>query len=93
MGSNAKKPRHIYSNPLDPIVCPVFAFALYLTTLNVQAMPNGKLFPGSGQSTRFSKFINDALSDHEEEVKALGYQLSDLGTHSIWKGAATYCAG
>ena len=23
----------------------------------------------------------------------MGYQLKDLGTHSIWKGAATYCSG
>ena len=39
-GDTAKYPRHLYANPSNPAVCPVFALALYLGTFVLPAKPN-----------------------------------------------------
>ena len=49
-GDDAKYSRHIYANPLHPIVCPVFALSLYFTCcFNVIQMDDDMLFPGPDQ--------------------------------------------
>ena len=91
LGINAKYPRHVYANPLNHIVCPIFALALYMTTFNTPMARNARLFPGKDQFKRFGALLQKMLKAHEDDVNALGYQLSDLlGTHSIHKGAITY---
>lgn len=90
-GEEARFPRHCYANPIDPIVCPVLALAMYFTCCFNSAQENdGQLFPGNDQNQRFSKIFNRCLAEHKADVQALGYRLDDLGTHSIRKGAVSY---
>jgi hypothetical protein len=47
LGDEAKYPRHIYANPISPLVCPVVALSLYLTCcFNANQRNDGYLFPG-----------------------------------------------
>jgi hypothetical protein len=92
MGTQAAYPRHLYSNPLHPCVCPIFALALYLMTFNTIPFLTGRLFPGKNQFKRFSDIMQAVLKAHEAEVRRYGHEVKDLGTHSIRKGAATYAS-
>ena len=92
-GDDAKHPHHIYANPLCPIVCPVFALSLYFTCcFNVIQTEDDMLFPGPNQYQRFSDNLERIISQHSDEVRNHGYEPSEIGTHSIWKGAISYVA-
>ncbi|RHY54550.1 hypothetical protein DYB38_008516 [Aphanomyces astaci] len=81
-GSKRRDPRHIYANPLQPHTCAFLALGLYLDCNPMLAA--GALFPGSSQRTRFGKGLKLALM----EDNLVGS--SEIGTHSIRKGAATF---
>ncbi|KAF0754916.1 hypothetical protein AaE_005148 [Aphanomyces astaci] len=81
-GSKRRDPRHIYANPLQPHTCAFLALGLYLACNPMLAA--GALFPGSSQRTRFGKGLKLALI----EDNPVGS--SEIGTHSIRKGAATF---
>ena len=94
MGLTEKFPRHLYANPENPLVCPVFALASYLTTFNADVDPNSRLFPGPSQYKRFSDIMERVLRNHQDELIAMGYTgIADIGTHSIRKGATTFVSG
>jgi hypothetical protein len=83
----------MYANPLSPIVCPLVALGLYFTScFNTIQDNNGKLFPGAFQETRFAGLLQRVISEHWDEISIMGYKRSELGTHSIWKGAVSYIA-
>ena len=100
-GDQAKYSRHLYANPYDHLVCPVNALALYFATLSKKQQSSNKLFPTGGdpnkessQSTRFGELLAQCLDEHVGDLIAMGYpNTSDIGTHSIRKGAVTYVAG
>jgi hypothetical protein len=93
LGEQAKHARHIFSNPLSPIVCPVLSLAIYLQScFNTQQTAGGLLFPGNGQDARFSIILARLLLSKKREVELMGYNVDDLGTHSIRKGAVSYLA-
>jgi hypothetical protein len=93
LGEEAKYARHIFCNPLTPLVCPVLALSLYLTCcFNTQQSSESRLFPGVCQDSRFSLILVKLLNDKKLEVQAMGYRIEDIGTHSIRKGAVTYLA-
>jgi hypothetical protein len=48
------------------------------------------LFPGPQQEHRFVKILNRVLKENHIDVQALGFDVDSLGTHSIWKGAASF---
>ena len=56
--------------------------------------PGAKLFPTTGEektkrgnaAKKFWKMMVSVLEEHIDEVRAMGYEIEDLGTHSIWKG-------
>ncbi|ETV72220.1 hypothetical protein H257_12693 [Aphanomyces astaci] len=81
-GSKRRDPRHIYANPLQTHTCAFLALGLYLACNPMLAA--GALFPGSSQRTRFGKGLKLALI----EDNPVGS--SEIGTHSIRKGAATF---
>ena len=91
-GKQTKYPRHLYANSEEWLVCPVFALALYVLLLGAPALSDSRLFPGKNQFKRFGSKMKRVLKAHEKEVNALGFQLKDLGTHSIRKGASTYAS-
>ena len=80
LGECKEEPRHVYSNPIKPVVCPIRAIASYLMLFPDIVAENQKLFPGIKQRAR----NKDIYLNH-------GQDPSLLGTHSIHKGAATYC--
>ena len=47
-------------------------------------------FPGANQEDRFRKILKQLFKKHE--VNLDGYDIDELGTHSIRKGATTYAS-
>jgi hypothetical protein len=90
-GEESQYPRHIFSNPADPFVCPLLSLSMYFSTcFEIRVTNDDFLFPGNGQENRFSKILTRVLAAHRVEVQNLGYELSTIGSHSIRKGAASY---
>jgi hypothetical protein len=82
-------PRHVYANPLNPVVCPFLHLGLYL--FSIPWLGQGPaLFPHDDKywSDTVRRFLNKSLT--EEEQSKLGVAIQDLGTHSIRKGAASH---
>jgi hypothetical protein len=93
LGEEAKYPRHVYSNPLVPLICPILSLSVYFSScFNTQQQPNGKIFPGNGQASRFSTILARVINDNGGAVYRMGYEPGVLGTHSIRKGAVSYLA-
>ncbi|KAF1791130.1 hypothetical protein GQ600_4359 [Phytophthora cactorum] len=67
-GSRPRDPRHVYSNPTAPEICPILAL--------------GKKVLG-----RVLKTTSVA-----DELERRGTNASDIGTHSMRKGASTFCS-
>ena len=99
--------RHLYANPLHPVICPVLALAI-LTFMSVlkhdpqtdggalssAALPNYRIFDGAHSESRFSDVLSRAIASLSEgDLSRLGGGKKQLGTHSVRKGAASYCAG
>jgi hypothetical protein len=100
--------RHLYANPLNPAICPVLALAM-LTFMRVlkhdphsevdgqlssAAPPNYRIFDGAHSESRFSEVLSRAIvSLPDSDLPRLGGEKKQLGTHSVRKGAASYCAG
>lgn len=91
-GDESTYPRFIFANHVDPLVCPVMALAMYFTTcFSIEGVKHrSKLFPGPEQNNRFSRMLMDELISHEAELRMMGFSISDIGPHSIRKGAASY---
>jgi hypothetical protein len=91
-GDDSQYPRHIFSNPTEPIVCPIFSLSMYFTSCfsGTPCHDEYFLFPGKKQEHRFSQILHRVLLEHRQEVKAMGYELNQIGSHSIRKGAASY---
>ena len=91
-GADAKHSRHLFANPNNPLFCPVFALSCFFSVCNTQQGFNDPLFPGNDQHERFASSLQRLLQEKEVELNRLGYQLHDIGTHSIRKGAVSYLA-
>ena len=92
-GSRNFHPRHIYANPDNYLVCCVTAIFEYLLCYpGLFQDEHAMLFPGPRQEERFSLNLANILAKHEEELRNLGYVPSDIGVHSIRKGAGTYAS-
>jgi hypothetical protein len=98
--------RHLYANVSDPVICPVLALAVLVFTrvlrfdpdgnssVDAEALPNYRIFDGSNSDTRFSDIFKKViLALPPAEAQQLGGSKKELGTHSVRKGAATYCTG
>ena len=91
-------PRHLYANPLNPVICPVLALAMITFTQPFRAEQEGmhsfRLFDGEHSAARFSSLLRSALvALSGDDLTAMGCPINDIGTHSTRKGAASYCAG
>ena len=96
--------RHLYANVSDPVICPVLALAVLVFTRVLRhdpaasssslSLPNYRIFDGSHSESRFSDILKRAMASlPESDARLLGGDKGELGTHSVRKGAATYCAG
>ena len=91
IGLTKDEARHIYSNPLMPEVCPIRAMAAYALTFPEVFRDGKKVFPGEKSHNRFDQEFKRILSLHDNDYLNINVVYSDLGTHSIRKGGATYC--
>ena len=90
-GQRPRDPRHIYANPVMPEICLILALGIYLLCYNANV--RGKLFPGASQYDRFRKLFTKLLENNcSEDLFARGLTHNDLGTHSLRKGASSYCS-
>jgi integrase len=91
-GGAKKHPRHIFPNPLEPVICPLLALAIYLLLFGHILSANSSLFPGNDQYIRFSKLLKRTIELHRDEIIRMGHDPDFIGVHSIRKGAATYAS-
>ena len=86
-------PKHMFANPRNPYICPIFALGMYTLCLERNQDPV-EVFPGGNQLSKFSKSLRKKKTDEDilGLLKARGYDVSDIGVHSIRKGAASYAA-
>ena len=56
-GTQSKYSRHIYANPIEWVVYPIFYLGVYLGRFNNVAKGNSCLFPGHNQFKRFSSIL------------------------------------
>jgi hypothetical protein len=93
LGDEAKYPRHLFANPLTPLVCPVLSLAMYISCcFNTVQVPGNCLFAGANQDARFAHMLSKAVNDNWLAVARLGYIRGDIGSHSIRKGSVSYLA-
>ena len=86
-------PKHVFANSRNPYICPIFALGLY--TLCLRQQDPVEIFPGGNQLSRFSKALRREKKDNKdilEMLRARGYDVSDIGVHSIRKGAGSFAA-
>ena len=83
---------HIASNPNNPIVCPVLAFAVNFCCRNMDSL---RLFDGSSIQQHYGNAVKWALQHSivQEELKHLGLTEAKVATHTLRKSAATHAAG
>ena len=91
IGLTKDEARHIYSNPLMPEVCPIRALAAYALTFPQVFRDGKKIFPGEASHNRFDQEFKRIMELHDNDYLNINVVYSDLGTHSIRKGGATYC--
>jgi len=86
--------RLLFSNPQDPSMCPIFAIAVYLAVSNREYAEQDRLFLGGTPADTFHKALKQALRSPVIEtcLRFHGLNASDIGAHSIRKGAATFLA-
>lgn len=93
IGERPRDPRHIYANPLKPEICPILALAIYWAIFSFDCSSD-QLFQGNNQYERFRKSFQH-LFKHEDISSVLirkGLNPENIGTHSMRKGAATFCS-
>ena len=91
VGMNKDEPRHVYSNPCMPVICPIRALAAYCLAFPQVIIDGDMLFPGSDQKSRFGKSLHRIFGSNRDLYLSKHVDPNELGTHSIRKGAATYC--
>jgi hypothetical protein len=89
-GSGMGKQRSIYANPLNPKICMVLAFGVYMISKPRSRDPlvqRTKLFEGQSQKNRFGELIKEVLLefDDEEMLQRFGTLHENLASHSIRK--------
>jgi len=84
------KPKHVFANPYEPVLCPVLAIALHVFSITFRADNDekSKLFLGSPYDV-CTKWLPTALN----RIGDLGYDVKDFGTHSFRKGIADFSSG
>lgn len=87
-------PRHIYANPLNPILCPILSIAILIFTKGFQREGSDRLIFGNKKCARdrFSKWLLGILRDCALVIVSMGLIVSEIGSHSFRKGIATSLA-
>ena len=89
---NIDHPWQVYTNPLEPVACPLIALAMYIIDHTSILTGQSNVFEGKSQYECFNKIFNEVVLTHQSEFEVLGISVEDFGTHSIKKGAAIFLA-
>ena len=89
-----RDPTHIYSNPLDPIVCPILSLSLSLSLsisiFNIICTIDSTLFPGKIHYKSFSKYLQKICLKYGEKImREFRVNIKNIGVHSLWKGTTS----
>ena len=87
-GEDQSYARHVYANPYQPEICVICAFAKYLSCFPPKS--DGMIFDQKSYK-RFQKYLKNMCKINREDIERMGYDIDDIGVHSIRKGAATFC--
>ncbi|POM74887.1 Hypothetical protein PHPALM_8081, partial [Phytophthora palmivora] len=92
-GTRPRDPRHVYANPMAPEICPILALGVYWAVYAVDD-EDVHLFPGNDEYERFRKVLGRVLKGPQvaAELERRGTIADDIGTHSMRKGASTFCS-
>ena len=56
--------KHVYANPLNPIICPILALAVHVFSIAAHSMDvNHKIYDGSNNKDRFGRNLQSTLSE------------------------------
>jgi hypothetical protein len=92
-GEKPKDGRHVYANPLLPEICPILALAIYWLSFPRAATDERHIYPGASQEQRFRKSFKEFCEENKDFIRTeFGIDVSELGTHSIRKGSASFVA-
>ena len=91
IGLNKDEARHIFPNPNNSSVCPLPALESYLLFFPSFFVDGKKLFPGIYQKKSFNTCLQRVTKPNSHLYKIINIKSQELGSHSICKGAATYC--
>ena len=91
-GKNAY-PKHVYANSKDPMSCQFFAMGIHVVCNAFQQGSDTRVFQVACMESTFSNWLKKVVRGlTAEELLELGMEAEDIGTHSIRKGAGTYCS-
>ena len=85
-------PWHVYSDPLEPVVCPLLVLARYIIAHPYNLTGQRNLFEVHSRYECFNKIFNEVVVTHRYEFEYLSISVEDFGTYSIRKGAAIFSA-
>ena len=84
--ANESKTQDMYSNPLDPAVCPILSLAVYFSVFNISGTKDSALFPGDNQYKSFSKSLDKICVKYKDEImKDFGVDTQGIEVHSLRK--------
>ena len=91
-------PKHVFANPLNPEICPILSFAIFLFTSGVRRNgANPIVFSDNINNTedRFSNWLGtiSAVADNLAVFVQYGVDVVEVGTHSFRKGVAEFLSG
>ena len=91
-GERPRDARHVYANPTKPQICPILSMGIYF--LCFPLWNEKKIFPGGNQYDRFRKILSRLLEEEDVKNRLMerGYDPKEIGTHSMRKGASTFCS-
>jgi len=89
-GEQPVDPRHIFANPLMPVICPILSLGVYFL---VTGFTDGQvaLFGGLDPYERYQKAFQSAKESPQMKTALANDGLTpcQIGSHSLRKGAAT----
>ena len=95
-GEGKSNVKNVYANPLRPEICCILAMAIYFFSIDRDQQltedhrfKDSKFFQGKNQKARWADVLNRTVNSLSDDID-LGCHKSEVGTHSIRKGAATY---
>ena len=85
-------PWHCFANPKKPHICLVLSFGRYFLTYPSVLQEGAALFDGPNQYARYSRRLHQLFYELRDDLKDMGVDWTDLGTHSARKGVGTMVA-